>query len=448
MVWHIFSLKCRLGVAVGAAGFAAVSAATVQPNDFRQQQIRSRDGNSLVKIIPTAGPTAAIPPIATMQPAGPSTRGIVWEQMTCPPGVYIKAISMASPQIGFAAAELGIALRTVDGGSTWQTILNDGFPFYYYGVQAFSETTVVLTGFNNQTGEGVVRWSDTGGNTWDPVVALSAPTPLDWLFMVRFADNHRGVVQGFSGGIFYTTNGGRSAGDWTFVQASQNWWLGTFTFLADGRVWMTGYDNRRSTNGGATWTPIADANPLFDGPNGMLADGRGYVGGGSISPTVAGWLYATTNGGDSWTPSPVLTTPYPIRGIHCLDENRAWAVGGNVFSNVGGIWGTPDGGATWRLERETGAEMLDVTTVQVSPTQFDAYAVGQISHIWRAHVTLGSTPGDIDGDSDVDLADLAALISSFGLCAGDAGFVAAADIDSSGCVDLADLAMLLANFGS
>lgn len=438
---HSRSLQCA-----ALATLAAIPCALSDSPHFQQQEIRARD-NALVKIVPTAGPNASLSNVTPQQPAGPSTRGIIWEQMSCPPGVYVKAISMASPQVGFAAAELGIVLRSTDGGSTWQTILNEGFPLYYYGVQAFSESTVMLTGFNNQTGEGVVRWSDNGGDTWSPIVALSAPSFLDWCFMVRFADANRGVVQGFSGGVFYTSNGGRAAADWTFVQASENWWNGTFTFLNDGRVWMTGYDNYRSLNGGATWAPIGDADPVFDGPNGMLADGSGYTGGGSISPSVAGWLYATTNGGDTWTPSPVLTTPYPIRGIHCLDSSRAWAVGGNVYSNVGGIWGTVDGGATWQLERDTGAELLDVTTVQVSPTQVDAYAAGQISQIWRAHITL-ATPGDIDGDGDVDLADLAALLSSFGLCTGDAGFLAAADIDASGCVELADLTVLLSNFGS
>jgi hypothetical protein len=439
--------RFRPAVLAAIAGFGAVCGAIAESNVFRQQQLRSRDGSALVNIIPTAGPDSATPLSAPTAPAGPSTRGVIWEQMTCPPGVYVKAVSMASPRVGFAAAELGIALRSTDGGNTWQTVLNDGFPFYYYGVQAFSETTIVLTGFNNQTGEGVVRWSDTGGSTWGPVVALSAPSFLDWLFMVRFADANRGVVQSFSGGIFYTTNGGRAAGDWTFVQASQNWWNGTFTFLDDGRVWMTGYDNYRSPNGGATWDVIADADPVFDGPNGMLPDGTGFVGGGSISPEVAGWLYATSDGGDSWSPSPVLTTEYPIRGIYCLDENRAWAVGGNVYTSVGGIWGTVNGGATWQLERNTGAEMLDITTVRVSPTLVDAYAVGQVSQMWRAHVTTPSTPGDIDGDGDVDLADLAALLSSFGLCSGDAGFVTAADIDANGCVDLADLTLLLSNYG-
>jgi hypothetical protein len=57
-------------------------------------------------------------------------------------------------------------------------------------------------------------------------------------------------------------------------------------------------------------------------------------------------------------------------------------------------------------------------------------------------------PGDVDGDGDVDLTDLALLLSAFGACAGDGGYVAGADFDGSGCVELADLSVLLGNFGS
>lgn len=56
--------------------------------------------------------------------------------------------------------------------------------------------------------------------------------------------------------------------------------------------------------------------------------------------------------------------------------------------------------------------------------------------------------GDIDGDGDVDLADLALLLSAFGACSGDPQFNVGADFDGSGCVELNDLAVLLAHFGT
>jgi len=95
-----------------------------------------------------------------------------------------------------------------------------------------------------------------------------------------------------------------------------------------------------------------------------------------------------------------------VRTILCLDDNRAWAAGGNVYSNVGGIWGTEDGGATWKLEQNTGAEILDMTTVRVSATQLDVYAAGQVSHIWRAHVALPSPVGDLNCDGSVNFGDI------------------------------------------
>lgn len=55
--------------------------------------------------------------------------------------------------------------------------------------------------------------------------------------------------------------------------------------------------------------------------------------------------------------------------------------------------------------------------------------------------------GDVNGDGAVNLADLALLLGSYGLCDGQPGYNAAADIDGSGCVQLNDLATLLANYG-
>ena len=55
-------------------------------------------------------------------------------------------------------------------------------------------------------------------------------------------------------------------------------------------------------------------------------------------------------------------------------------------------------------------------------------------------------PGDLDGDDDVDLADLAQLLANYGTTTG--ASYADGDLDGDGDVDLSDLAALLSAYGT
>jgi hypothetical protein len=60
---------------------------------------------------------------------------------------------------------------------------------------------------------------------------------------------------------------------------------------------------------------------------------------------------------------------------------------------------------------------------------------------------LPSCPGDVDGDDDTDLTDLAALLAAYGSTPGDPNWNATCDFDADDDVDLTDLAFLLADYG-
>ena len=55
--------------------------------------------------------------------------------------------------------------------------------------------------------------------------------------------------------------------------------------------------------------------------------------------------------------------------------------------------------------------------------------------------------GDVDGDGDVDLSDLAALLGAYGTSCGDPNYNPDADLDGDCDVDLSDLAALLGHYG-
>jgi hypothetical protein len=65
---------------------------------------------------------------------------------------------------------------------------------------------------------------------------------------------------------------------------------------------------------------------------------------------------------------------------------------------------------------------------------------------WTGATEEGFCFGDLDGDRDVDLADLAQLLANYGTTSGAA--YEDGDLDGDGDVDLADLAALLGVYGT
>lgn len=285
-----------------------------------------------------------------------------WQLQQSLPGAVVHDLAFADADVGYAAAELGQVWKTIDGGAHWNRIVNLGFPYYWYGVDALDDDDVVISGFDNSAGTGIVRWSHDGGMTWSDDIVL---TSNGWSTRVRFSDALNGLVMDLvnfnaANAAHVTTDGGASATDWTplVVDPNGGWFGDEFSLLPSGHARASGITYCDSANGGAAWTCGPPVDSVFDGPTFFFDEMNGWVGGGEISPDVEGWLHRTTDGGATWSDR-TLDSPWPIREILFVSPDMGWAAGGNIYSNVGGLYFSDDGGATWTLDLDSNGNEMD-----------------------------------------------------------------------------------------
>jgi hypothetical protein len=339
--------------------------------------------------IPVLGPGRELSAERSAEATGhPTIRSVSpkanpWKLQATLPGAVIHDISFPTTSIGYAAAELGQVWKTTDGGAKWIEIMNLGFPYYWFGVKALTTKDVVISGFNDSTQEGLIRWSHDGGKTWTSDIVL---TTTGWSYRARFANHKDGLVMDglatkSANTAHYTTDGGAKAKNWTSVVPDPNggWFGNQFSLLSNLRARASGITYCDSADGGADWACRASIDSVFDGPTFFKNDLVGWVGGGEISPKVEGWVHRTTDGGKTWS-GRTLDDPWPIREIRFVTPKIGWAAGGNIYSKVGGIYFSRNGGKSWSLDVTTGAEMDACDSKRVG-TKFQVWCAGYNSSL-------------------------------------------------------------------
>jgi photosystem II stability/assembly factor-like uncharacterized protein len=175
----------------------------------------------------------------------------------------------------------------------------------------------------------------------NPVGQDVTPLPAADLRTILFADSRHGWAAG-SQRIVATTDGGTT---WT-TQFSGPAVIEQLDVLNANDGWALGqHELLHTVDGGQHWVPVAEPpQPLNQIHFLNLATGYGVAG---------GTLYQTSDAGVTWRP---LTTPIAAGGLCFVSKDTGWIVNTSLFLGRGpapdlaptALYGTTDGGATWR----------------------------------------------------------------------------------------------------
>ena len=148
--------------------------------------------------------------------------------------------------LALASGEAGVLLQLHSSesavGGNWSTALDQSFPWYWYGVYAFSASDWLLSGFYDGTGAsyGIIQYTHDAGLTWDNDTVVDAK---QWAGgPIEFAGTQQGYMPSTSGeSAWITSSGGLSFSSWKEVDPSPgNWHAGPYVFDGNGVVRITG----------------------------------------------------------------------------------------------------------------------------------------------------------------------------------------------------------------
>ena len=189
------------------------------------------------------------------------------------------------------------------------------------------------------------------------------------LWSVCFTDSAYGWAAGDDGSIIHTADGGKT---WVKQESHTQNQITSITFINRNLGWASSCNYStvpagtvllKTTNGGTTWTSHAYAEEnVFISCVTFLDSLNGWIGG---SPHV---LSKTSDGGMTWQPAYVEPSPlsqFPVLKIKFFNRTYGYACGG-IFDVAGVIWRTTDGGNSWRAIDPACAPADEVLDLHIS----------------------------------------------------------------------------------
>jgi photosystem II stability/assembly factor-like uncharacterized protein len=315
-----------------------------------------------------------------------------WEYLDRQDFAYAYGVAFGDATHGWAVGDdygassvphyFGAIAATADGGATW-TSQDPATAAILKAVAAVDTSHACAVGV-----DGTIITTANGGATWTPRVSGTGSD----LNAVSFADALHGCAVGDGGVIVTTVNGGAA---WTPRVSGTTYDLMGASFprgdathgWAIGRSYSGGYTSLvlGTADGGLSWDPLLHGVP--DELTGV-----------SFPDATHGWavtfgsvLYATADGGASWTHRRMTNADNHPVGLVFPDASHGWAVGGTEIEPWGTlIWATANGGATWKLQNKGGGPEEGMRAIAV-PDVMHGYVVGEAGSMMATR-TGGDSP--------------------------------------------------------
>jgi len=345
---------------------------------------------------------SVIPTIPSNRPSNP----------TVPPIAPLTSIRMLDKTHGWALTQSAI-LKTTDGGLHWQNVTptNAKFNpmFMPEGDFLNAQNAWIATPQGEQKSISTLRTTD-GGKSWQSSPIQTTITVSGGV-MLHFLNASDGWLQAFGAGgrsllIFQTTDGGQHWNQVTSPNLKDITDPNGISFNDAQTGWAAGENLADTINntqpvlgithdGGKTWSSqplpmlpgggkddmVITRPPVFFGNNGLLPVDQIVPSPDSKSSPIGLNLYVTQNGGQTWTPTKLVTSNVPGNApnfftVDITDMQHVWAANGT------NLYVTSNGGQSWIKLPPTPLPISDLSFVDAN----NGWAI----------VSTETIPGDIN----------------------------------------------------
>ncbi len=277
-----------------------------------------------------------------------------WARQSSGSLAWLHAVFFLDERRGWAVGGNGVLIATEDGGVSWRArprptedTLHDVYFTDERNGWLVCERSIYDLKELDDTRTYLLRTKD-GGRSWDRVNVLGKQDDDALLVRALFTHEGRGWAFG-EGGTLYTTRDGGAT--WERQRVPTRHLLLGGLFLDGEQGWLVGAGSTllQTSDGGETWnigTLLGFVPPASAGPDArrvrftatsFVDRSRGWAVG------AEGQVFATRNGGRTWTPQESNTTA-DLLDVKFLDGREGWASGAG-----GTLLHTVDGGSRWEI---------------------------------------------------------------------------------------------------